>query len=275
MPASGKNLGQGFRSPGGLKHLDRLGHGSLSPMARYLYPYAWRDVSFMKDDFIGDTIDLNTWTTNGGTGTTPFAIPGTPGSSGTIVGATGTDGTASNRVANLYGAPIWAGVNNCGAEIRFHVGAAVTAVEWGFGFIDTHTTITTAVVLVGDVDAATSLAAGMGDAALIYQDTAETLGTGMSLITLGSAPVSNTGAFNPLLSPVLTATTYFTARVQLIGNDVFATVDDGTAQYATVAKVAGINGATLLRPMFTISGPTNTTKTFTIDQITVWQDRPA
>lgn len=253
-----------------LRHLDRFAGGPRSPMQEFLALHAFADVQFKKWDFDHDTLDLNDWTTNTGTGGTAFALPGTLGQAGTIAGATGTDATAGNRVVNLYGPPIYQGDTKAAAMIRFKI-SAVTDIEWGFGFIDTHTTITTPVVLVGDVDTAGSLAGGMGDAALIYQDTAQTLTTA-ALIGLGSGAI-NTGSTVPIGAFAPTANTYLTAAVQLDGNNAAAWLRTGSGPWSRATQAAAIEGGTLVRPFFVISGPTATSRTYTIDYIAAWQQR--
>lgn len=268
MSFSMKHVGRGLRHVGGFKHLGKF-TSMRNPLGQYLAFRAWRDVVFDFDDFTHDTIDTNFWTTNAGTGATAFAIPGTPGLGGTIVGATGTNGTEGNRCVNLYGAPVYKGDKNCGMEIRWHVGAAVSNIEYAAGFIDTHDTITTPVPLFGDIDTPT-LASGIGDAALVGADTAETLTTA-ALVTKGSTPYTAAKTAIGTFAP--TATEYFTVRIQLIGDDVYVTLEDANASYVTASKTSGIEGGTLLRPMLAISGPTATTKTWTIDYIARWQDR--
>lgn len=271
MPVSGKTAGvrENFQ---GLRHLDRTGHGPTSALSEFLYPYARKDVVYFEDDFLVDTFNTNFWTTNTGSGGTAFAVPATPGLNGTATGATGTDGTAGNRVVNLYGPPIYKGDNSCGMSARLQV-SAITDIEWGIGFIDTHTTITTPVVLVGDVDDASSLAAGMGDAALVYQDTAQTLTT-TTLITLGSGAL-NAGGFNPLGTFAPTAATYFNLTVQMggDGNTVTASVQEGNSPRTIVTRTSAMEGGTLVRPFIVISGVTATSRTYTLDLVRVWQDR--
>ena len=254
------------RGGGGLGHLAKVA-GPRSALNEFLTWLAWRDVQFKLHEFDDNTIDTTYWTANGGTGTTVFAYSATI--HGSLVGATGTNGTASNRVANLYGPRLWSGDNYGGVAFRMRVGAAVTDIEWGAGFIDTHTTITTPVIL-GDVDDGSGLAAGMGDAAVIYQDTAETLATA-ALMCLGSGALNagSSNAFSPTFAP--TAVTDFWAIVQLDVNNVYAQItnSDGSG-FTEVTKIDGMEGGTLVRPFLVISGPSATTKTWTIDAIATW-----
>lgn len=254
----------------GKDHLNKFAGGPRSAMNDFLIFLARRDVYYMEHEFDANAIDTTFWTTNAGTGATAFAAPATKGLHGTIAGATGTNGTAGNRVVNIYGDPIFKGDNYCGMQIQLQVDA-VTNIEWGVGFIDTHGTITTPVVLVGDIDDASSLASGMGDAALVYQDTAQTLTT-TALVTLGSTPYS--AASNALGTFAPTAATYFNVRVQLDGDNVYAAIanQDGSS-YFEVSKNSGIEGGTLVRPFLVISGPTSSTRNWTIDRWALWGER--
>ena len=255
----------------GIKHLDAFAGGPRSAMQDFLIFLARKDVIYHEHDFLANALDTTYWTTNTGTGGTAMASPGTKGLGGTIAGATGTDGTAGNRVVNMYGDLVWKGDNYCGMEVRLQVGAAATNIEWGLGFIDTHSTLTTPVVLVGDIDDASGLATSMADAALMYQDTAQTLTT-TALVTVGSTPYTAASTtVTPVFAP--TAAVYFTVRLQLDGDNAYLAVEDANGSYCETSKVGAIEGGTLVRPFFMISGPTNTTKTWTIDRFALWQMR--
>jgi hypothetical protein len=254
----------------GLPHLDRFAGGPRSAMQDFLIFLSKRDVVFEVHDFNQKAINTtHDWTTNAGTGATAFAVPATQLAGGAITGATGTDATESNRCVNLYGSRTLLGDKNCGVLYRLKVGAAATNIEMACGLVDTHTTITTAVPLLSDIDTP-AFASGLGDGALVGIDTAETLTT-MALATLGSTPYaaqkSALGTFAP------TAAQYFTVVVQLNGDNVFGAVDTAGASPIETNISSGIEGGTLVRPMLAISGPTATTKTWDIDLIAFWQER--
>ena len=274
MPISQRYVGQGRRTPGTYAHLGRFAGGPVGDRAAFLAPYAWAEAAtnFANDPhFVGDTLETNFWTTNAGSGGTAFAVPATPGAGGTIAGATGTDGTESNRCVNLYGAPVWMGDLNPWMEVRLKA-SAVTDIEFACGFIDTHDTITTAVPLFGDIDTPT-LATGIGDAAIVGLDTAQTLTT-LALACLGSGAL-NAADKTAIGTYAPTAATYFTIRIQIITNDVIVTVDDGKAGRVQVSNTTAIEGGTLLRPIIAISGPTATSRTYTIDRWHIGQDEAA
>lgn len=274
MGTTGKFYGRGFRNISGLKHLDRIAGAAAAqaPLGRFLYPYAWRDVVFFKDDFTDDTLSTFAWTANQNTpsgGGATFAIPAAGSSGGIATCITGTDATAANRMFNLYGHLAYKGDNNCGMEVRFKVSSAA-AIEFSMGFIDTQTSITAPSALVTDIDTP-AFAAGMGDAALVHLDTAETLAT-MALACLGSGSL-NTGSKDAIGTLLPTAATYMTVRVQIATNDVVATIDDGTTNFTTVTKLSGIEGGTLVRPIIFLNGTSTTSKTLDVDYVVAWQDR--
>lgn len=251
------------------RHLASLPGGAESEMAKFLAILSSDNV-FFEDDFLGDAINLDNWTTNAGTGATAAAIPATPGLGGTITIATGTDGTANNRRVNLYGPPIYRGDNNAVLEVRMQV-SAVTDIQWNLGWIDTHDTITTPIPPIVDIDTPT-FASGANDVAMVGQDTGQTLTT-MALCCLGSGAL-NTGSKDNLGTLAPTAATYMLIRIGLIGNTVVATVDrkGGNSTYQ-VARASGMEGGTLVRPYFFCHGVTATSRTYTFDYVRILMDR--
>lgn len=250
----------------GLAHLDKFAGGPRSAMQDFLLFLSKKDVFYHEHDFMATAIDTTFWTTNALTGATAFATPGTQALGGTVQGATGTNGTESNRNVNMYGNRIFTGDAYCGMEVRLKVGAAASNIEWGVGFLDTITTITTPVVLCPNTDTP-SFATGVGDAAVVYMDTGQTLTTA-ALNTLGSTPYA--AANTPIGTFAPTAATYFTVRIQLDGDTVYCAVEDANGSYTEVTKVNGIEGGTLVRPIIDVSGPTATTKTWDIDRWALW-----
>lgn len=251
-------------------HLARIPGGAQAPLGQFLQEYSIDNVRFL-DDFTGDTIDSNYWTTNAGTNATAWAVPTTPGLGGTITCATGTNATASNRQVNLYGPPIYAGDNNVVMEAYLQF-SAVTALQFEVGFIDTYTTITTPIPVVADIDTP-SFAAGAGDVAVVAMDTSQTLAT-MALVCLGSGAL-NAGSKTAMGTLVPTATTYMRIRVALVGNTVTATVDrrGDNASYQ-VTKTDGIEGGTLVRPFIYVGNPSSTaSRTATLDYVKILMDR--
>jgi len=77
-----------------------------------------------------------------------------------------------------------------------------------------------------------------------------------------------------------TANVYFTARVQLIGDNVFAAIfnaDGGLVASTTIAKVAsgagGIEGGVAVFPYVNVTYVSTTAIVPTIDYLRCWQDR--
>lgn len=260
----------GRPTSGGDGHLARIPGGAEAPLGQFLQEYSVDNVRFL-DDFLGDTIDSNYWTTNAGTGATAWAIPATPGQGGTIECATGTNATASNRQINLYGPPIYLGDNNVVLEAYLKF-SAVTALQFEVGFIDTYTTITTPVPVVTDIDTP-SFAAGAGDVAVVAMDTSQTLTT-MALVCLGSGAL-NAGSKTAMGTLAPAATTSMRIRVALVGNNVTATVDRrGDSSTYQVTKQDGIEGGTLVRPFIYVGNPSsNSSRTATLDYVKVLMDR--
>ena len=258
---------------------DRLGNvhqlGTKAHIARFANPNSdlglWLsmhafDMQFLDEKFDGDAINLDNWTTNAGTGATAFAVPATPILSGAVRAATGTDGTQTNRVVNMYGPPIYSGDNNCGMQVSFRV-SAITSIQFEIGFIDTYNTITTAVPAMPDVDAPTSWATGLGDAAILALDTEQTIAT-MRMMCIGSGSLnSGTGdTFTGVTLP--TADTWHTVRVQLAGNTA-SVYFDGVLR---ATRASAIEGGTLVRPFFFVEGVSATSRNFDIRRIWAWQD---
>ncbi len=241
-------------------------------IGRFATEHSWGDYVRQFDDFTENAINTTRWTTNAGSGGTAFATPGTLVTDGVITGATGTDGTLSNRMVNIYGARIWKGVQNCWTEICF-TSTRVSDMYFEFGFIDTQTTITTPSQVCTDTDLAThTFNAGTGDAAIVARDSAQTLTTSV-LATLGSSPVSNTGLTAAIGTYVPTITVKNRIRVALTGNTVNVWADRSDSNGFSLAAAGAINGATLLRPWFFIGGGTATTCSVSIDYWYCGQDR--
>lgn len=218
--------------------------------------------SVIFDDFNEDTINLDRWALVHDTNATDFAIAA--GAGGTIQG---TAGNTNNEGIGIYGINNWYGDLNCGMEVRMKFDQ-ITNGQFEVGFADAATNFKDPIV--SDIDAPT-VGNGAGDLAAIVRDTGETLKTA-GLVTLGSTPYaaakSNLGTYAP------TANTYFTARVQLIGNNVFAAIFNANGGLVVSTSVANkIEGGTALRPYVNVTRIATADVVATIDYIKVWQDR--
>ena len=240
-------------------------------MMHAMYPFMGMDTVYLFEDFLEDAINLDMWdVSQKDANATAYVISGTPGLGGTIAGVAGT---TDGEGVSIVGPAIWKGDNKCGMEVRMQL-SYITNMQMEIGFADTATNFKDP--LVTDIDVVT-VANGGGDVACIAVDTAQTLKTA-ALVTLGSTPYtaakSNLGTFKPA------ADTYFTARVQLIGDDVYGAIYNAnnglvveTSVKAVAAGAGGIEGGTLVRPYILVSRVSTTSITPTIDYIRVWQDR--
>ncbi len=276
MPTTAKNVGV-RRGVAGFRHLDQFAGGPRSAMQEFHYFQAWRDVVFVREEFTGaasSAIIAERWVTNTGSGGTAFAIPSTPLVGGAARAATGTDGTASNRIVNMYGAPIYQGDKNCGVEFRFKLDIVTNVAVW-MGFLDTITTITTPVAAVSDIDTP-AFATGLLDGVLVGFDTAQTLTT-MAMAAIGSGAL-NTGTADAIGVLAPTAATYMTVRIQMsgatgVGNTATALVEDANGSFTVVTRASAMEGGSLVRPFISVSGLNATTHLLDLDYIKVWQDR--
>jgi hypothetical protein len=232
------------------------------------YPIDPQRSVYLFEDFNEDTINVDKWTLTKDANATNYVA--TAGAGGTIAGTAGnTDGEG----IGIYGFNNWYGDLNCGMEVRIKLNQ-ITNGSFEIGFADTATDFKDPIVT--DVDVITA-ANGAGDFALIKRDTAQTLTTS-ALVTLGSTPYtvakSALGTFAP------TAATYFIARIQIVGDDVFGAIFDASGSLKTSTSVphlaagaGGIEGGTALRPFVNINRTATADVIATIDYIRVWQDR--
>jgi hypothetical protein len=260
--------------PGGFKHITYFDSAN-GALARFLYPFAWRDSVFLFDDFWGDAIQAPWWTaaaTNG----TAFDEPATQLESGVTRGITGTGAVGDETM--LTGEAIWSGNNQCGLEVRWKADV-VTDTKMQVGFTDPTTNNTSSII--NDIDTPT-IQNGATDVALVGQDTSQTLTT-MAFITDGSGTNMNTTKTN-LGTRVPTAATYLGTRIQLTRTatnvaaskcvllDATSGITDSAFHGDVVASQ--INGAILVKPWFYWENVTNATAlTIDIDYVAIWQDR--
>src|ERR1051326_7845174 len=95
------------------RHLDRFAGGQGSAMRLFLLPFAYQSHVWLFDDFLGDTVNLDLYTTGESGSGTAFAIPSNNSVSGVIQAVTGgSNGNAETirSEAQLLGS------NNCWME---------------------------------------------------------------------------------------------------------------------------------------------------------------
>jgi len=268
--------------PNGFKQLGKLGPSS-SNQAYFLYPFAWRDVSFLFEDFRGDGLleagvaDFNegNWATDTSANGTDFAVPAT-----NLVGgvATGVTGAFATDTVAIWGDDLWLGDLNAGCEFRFKIDD-VDAQKFEVGFTDPL--VDEKLVAVNDIDSP-SVENGAADVALIARQTDATLDT-LAFITDGSTSNMNSTKTN-LGTRNYTNAIYGGARVQLSGNSAFGYVIDANSQIVELAGHGGpdksdpalesqIEGGTLVHARLIMEALTTSAITVDIDYIAVWQDR--
>lgn len=213
------------------------------------------------DDFTCDAIDTNYYNVanNSGTNASNFAVVLAAG--GTIAGAPGTD---DNSSVSLVGPIIWQGDKNCGVEMRLKF-EQVTAIHWEMGFIEAVPGSNTGAV--NDIDTPTVYGANF---AVLAMDTDQTLKT-TAIVTEGTTSgqdpaKTNCGTWAP------TADTFFTASVQIIGNDVFATIN-GTEYQAAYDAQGNVEGGTLEGIWLYVQNRGTASTICTVDYIRTWQER--
>lgn len=238
------------------------GRGAAHDFLRHL---CRRDVVDYFDDFLGDTIDLDMYAVAkaGGTADANFAIA--VAANGTIAGTTGTD---DNNSHSLVGPLIYYGDNNAGMEVRLKLDV-VTSYNLEVGFIDAVPGSSASGV--SDVD---TPAAAFSDGALIQIDTDQTLATLASVTkgsTAGQGIVATT--FAAPAATVLTAATYATLRVQLIGNSAFFWINGVLAASHDADPQGNLEGGVALAPWIYVRTRNTTAKVATVDYIWTWADR--
>ncbi len=224
-------------------------------------------IQMIREDFVGDTLDVEKWTVTGDTGTTSLAIPAA-GSTIAGNGITGTTATDNNEAISIYGHAIWSGDQNCGMlfTAKFDV---VTDFFWEAGFTDPLSDYTLPAFNDPDTPSITN---GAVTVAVLAQDTSQTYTTAQ-LLTDGDATYT-TGATQPTSAWGPTAATEFTGIIQCIGDTVVAAVlDHNLSRVFCISKVSGFEGGTLVQPWFIVGNRTTSAIVPVIRRIWVWGDK--
>ena len=251
--------------PFSLRELAKFAGGSGSAQRMMLARLAVQDCVFWFDDFIGDTLNLDSWIV-GETGTgTVFGAPAT----GIVGGAiTGITGATDNNAEVIYGHRVWAGDNNCVLEMRARLNV-IGANAFEVGWIDSAADLTLPVV--SDVDTP-AFQGTLADAAVLHYDTDQTLVT-MALVSEGST--ANMNATATTLSPtfVPTVDTFHRYRVGIAGDIPYALVDGGRHTTGTGVLAQRTEGGSLVRPWLAVRTRAAAAVTTNIDYIWMFQDR--
>lgn len=253
--------------PGGHHHIQGF-TGTESALAKFLYPYAWRDTVFVFDDFTGSVLDTHYWTASNTNGTA-FIPAGTQIANGSCQGITNNVGGDEQA---LYGDAAWAGDNNCGLELMWNVDN-ITQLVFELGFTDPISAATASVIDDIDTPAITNNATTV---ALIGMDTAQDLKT-MAFITDGNTSGQNTTKTD-LGTRTPTNSTNIITRVQLAGDAACCYLFDENGNLTESAQhgyslATQVEGGDLLMPWFYWEPVTTAARTINIDYIAVWQDR--
>lgn len=279
MP-SGKTYGN-LALPSGFAHIANFGP-SESKFAEFLYPFAWRDVHFQFDDFIGGEsqesgvadFQESDWQDGNSANGTKFGVPTTQLVGGVIEAVTGA---FADDTTALFGMSTWLGDNNCGMEIRYKLNN-VTNIQLEMGFADPLSD--QKLTAVNNIDTPT-ITNGAADVALVALDTGRTLTT-MAFITDGSTTDMNTTKTD-LGTRTPTNATYQNVRVQLentasavSGSYAFVFDENGGLDESAIhgaVLASQIKGDVLLEPLYLVESLSANTRTTDIDYIAVWQDR--
>ncbi len=275
------NLYGRIQQPGGVNHLDRIGTGD-SALNQFLYPFAWRDVVFIFDDFYGGggqeagvaNFDESLWQdgNNSGNGTL-FKCPDTQLAGGVVQGVSGA--TGGDTIA-LWGMHTWKGDKNCGMELRWNLDN-IDDVQWEIGLAAPY--VDQKLTQIADIDGPTFV--DDTDKAFVGMDTSESWAT-MAFVTDGSTTDMNATKTN-LGTRTPTNSVYQIVRVQL--TQVASAVAASSAYifdqnqwlleeaHHGSALASQIKGSVLLGPTIVVEAVTTSARTTNVDYIAVWQDR--
>jgi hypothetical protein len=234
----------------------------------YFRTFADRDIVRDKDDFLGDTINLDNWAVanGGGAGVASFAI--NVQRDGWIRGTAGTAGDATASVSAI-GPAIWYGAANAYFEARFKdAGAAVTETMIEMGWIDVVPGSNKAAV---NSVATPSVNTSVVEAALYhYRDASSTVTN--QLITIGTAIAAQKTNFTP--NQAIAAAKSNTVGIQLIKT---ASAKADVLMWFNGVLVAhhilGMTGDVALAPWLYFQRTTGTTAHLDVDYVKYWQDR--
>ena len=275
------NLYGRLQQPSGYNHLDRIGTGD-GALNQFLYPFAWRDVVFIFDDFYGGegqeagvaNFDESLWQDgNASANGTLFKCPDTQLAGGVVQGVTGAVG---GDTAAFWGMHTWLGDKNCGMELRWKIDN-IDDVQWEIGLAAPY--VDQKLTGIADIDGPTFT--DDIDLALVGMDTSESTTT-MRFVTDGTTTDMN-GTATSLGTRTPTNAAYQIVRVQLtrVASAVSASsayifdqnqVLQETAHHGS-ALASQIKGDVLMGPTIVVEAVTTSARTTNVDYIAVWQDR--
>lgn len=240
--------------------------GSLrSPLALYLERFASHSKRYFRDDFEGDTINLDNYALGNGAGAAAVAFSTNVLEGGIVRGVTGTanDATASQ---SLIMPLTWFGDRNCGMEAIFQP-SSLSEIKLEVGFIDAVPASNTSAV--NNHSTPTFFAA---DAAVFYfNHTGST--TTCGFYTVGSTtgqPDEKTD-----LTSTISASLLNRVRVQLVGNTAACWMNGALVATHHTDPEGYVEGGVAVAPWIYVRANSATSKILYLDQLECWADRPA
>ena len=261
--------------PSGFDHLELMGPRE-SQTNYFFYPFTWRDVTFLFEDFKGGGLleagvaDFNEGNfASGASNTGSVDIIATQ-----LVGgvAQAAPGAFIADTVGIWGEDLWLGDQNAGCEFRYKIDD-VDNQNFEVGFTDPLTD--EKLVAIADIDTP-SVENGAADVALVARQTGQTLKS-LAFVTDGSTANMNTTATS-LGSRNHVNAVYEGTRVQLSDDAAQGFIIDANSAITELAAHGAligsrIEGGTLVHPGLRVEALANSAILVDIDYIAVWQDR--
>lgn len=261
--------------PSGFDHLELMGPRE-SQRNYFFYPFTWRDVSFLFEDWKGGGLleagvadfEEGNWA-SGASNTGSVDIIATQ-----LVGGVAqvAPGAFIADTVGIWGADMWLGDQNAGCEFRYKIDD-VDNQNFEVGFTDPLSD--EKLVAIAGIDTP-SVENGAADVALVARQTGETADT-LNFFTDGSTSNMNSTA-TALGTRNHVNAAYEGARVQLAGDAAQGFVIDANSAITESAAHgiligARIEGGTLVHPGMRLEALADSAILIDIDYIAVWQDR--
>jgi hypothetical protein len=250
--------------PSGTRQATKLHNADEIALA--LFPTMRQNVFYWEDDFGGVLDTTSHWTVSTDTTGTDFAW--SAGQNGFIKGTTHTD--SGDGTGIRYKNAILSGDKNAGCEFRFSIDTVGTTVRIDMGLTDAITDVKDSII--NDIDTPTTTN-GAGDCAILAIDTSQTLKT-FALVGTNSGAGTTKTTLSPTFSPTASLTTWYVARIQLVGNNAWGFIWDANGVSQGSAYLASaLEGGTALFPYFNVTTVTTAAKNAQLDYVKIWQDR--
>lgn len=217
------------------------------------------DAIVLKDDFLGDTLDANLWSSVADTGCTAAAIVVQRGGGIDLI----TDATDEDRV-DFAGEIIWRPANGLIFETRLKV-SDITNVAINAGFSDAKSE---AAQTIAANLATTTFTTTASNAALWLFDTDATTDTWRGI---GVKADTDSTAVNSSIAPVNDTYQRFRIEIDASGNAVFKVLDDSNPYSAAPLYQAysanAVTTTTLLTPYIAVQNKSASAHTLTVDYV--------